>query len=357
MRKSSVSLFTIFPKISFGEAEYLLRNNSFNGKEINNDEVYNAVKKLTARVFPAYKESEEERWEDFYLPLKRNSKLISIPFKIVEYKKEFFAIFHLLGNLHITKGSRKVEKTYRNVFEETLKFTRLIKKTNGEILKKAVPYDFRTGKIKGRYILEKVFSQKEKRKIMNDYKEHASKKFKGEACSLNEYLHIAGICYRPVYGKKARLLNPLEMYKKWADGRDGKMLSIKDGDSKKAFADWHKRGMWVGSHPFEIVFSWHRHGIHLHPPSSHNNWKYSLRVTNYAYAKDFIKMVKAAIKNNVPFSAYNLEEVLDYLAGETYFTVNCYSDNSFFYTLSREYRKEYFKHIEWDEFKILKWRS
>jgi len=61
MRKSNVSLLTIFPKISFDEAEYLLRNDSFNGKEINNDEVYNAVKKLTARVFPAYKESEEER--------------------------------------------------------------------------------------------------------------------------------------------------------------------------------------------------------------------------------------------------------------------------------------------------------
>ncbi|MCD6228354.1 MAG: hypothetical protein J7K17_02620 [Candidatus Omnitrophica bacterium] len=55
-------------------------------------------------------------------------------------------------------------------------------------------------------------------------------------------------------------------------------------------------------------------------------------------------MVKALIKRRIPFVAYDLEKVLDYLRGETYFTVNTYSDNCFFYIPTFEYKKKYFKY-------------
>ena len=210
-------------------------------------------------------------------------------------------------------------------------FLRIIKKADGDIIKR------------------------EKTKILQDYQQHLKKNLKILKISLNDYLAVAALCYQAVYKKKAENLSPLQMYKKWADGRDGGMLSLKNWNSKRKFMDWHKNSKWVGSHPFEIVFSWHRHGIHLYPPSLYNSWRYSLRVTNYAYAENFIEMVKALIENKVSFIAQNLEEVLDYLTGETYFTVNEYSDNSFFYTPSQEYKKKFFKHIEWDELKILKW--
>ena len=65
-------------------------------------------------------------------------------------------------------------------------------------------------------------------------------------------------------------------------------------------------------------------------------------------------MVKALIKNKAPFIAQNLKEILDYLTGATYFTVNDYSDNYFFYAPCQEYKRKYFRHIKWDELKILK---
>jgi hypothetical protein len=68
-------------------------------------------------------------------------------------------------------------------------------------------------------------------------------------------------------------------------------------------------------------------------------------------------MVRILIKRKVPFIAYNLEEVLDYLRGETYFTVNTYADNSFSYIPCQEYKKNYFKYIEWDNPKILKMKK
>ncbi len=343
----------INPKINFYQLEYYLKD-SLDPRLIKNAQIYSLVKELTSRFYPSYKDKLEKRWEDFYLPLRRSGKEIALPFKIIKYKRDYFCYFFRLGSLRISKGKKDTEEIYKKIFQEALRFTRLIERKGAEILKKIVPYDLRTGKIKGKYIFDKVLSLREKEKIEKDYKAFLKKNIKLKGCSLNEYLEVASICYKAAYGKKVSGLNPLQMYKKFADGRDGGMLSIKNWASKKEFLDWYKNKRWIGSHPFEIVFSWHRHGVYLYPPSSYNDWRYGLRVVNYAYAEDFIKMVKALIKRRIPFVAYDLEKVLDYLRGETYFTVNTYSDNFFFYIPSVEHKKKYFKHIEWDELKILK---
>ena len=145
------------------------------------------------------------------------------------------------------------------------------------------------------------------------------------------------------------------MYKKWADGRHDGMLDIKNKDSKEEFSNWQKNHSH-GGHPFEIVFSWKQHGIHLYPPYNENPF-YGLRVTNYSYAEIFIKMLRALIKNKVPFGAEQINEILDYLTGETYFKVNEYDNLRFIYIPSKEYKDKYFKYIEWDEPNILKLKN
>lgn len=347
----------IKPRIKFYEAEYYLKDNSLNPRIIENLEVYNLVKELTNKAYFSSRDKYEKYWEGFYLPLKRTGKVISIPFNIVKYKKDFFCNFFQMGNLEVRKGNKEAEKIYKKIFQEAIRFTHLIRQTQGEIVEKTLPYDFRTGKIKGKYILDKLLPQEEKEKIIKDYNRLSKNNFNLKGCSLNEYFNITSICYKSVFGKKVAKLSPLEMYKRFADGRDGGMLSIKNWESRREFLNWYKDDKWSGSHPFEIIFSWHRHGIHLYPPSSYNSWRYSLRVTNYSYAEDYIKMVRILIKRKVPFIAYNLEEVLDYLRGETYFTVNTYSDNPFSYIPCQEYKKNYFKYIEWDNPKILKWEK
>jgi len=350
----NIKVYKIRPKINFYEAEYYLKNQSLNPRIIGNLEVYNLVKDLTNKVYVSSKDQYEKQWKDFYLPLKRSGREISIPFSVVKYKKDFFCYFFRLGSLHIKKGKKETEEVYKKIFQEALRFIQLTKKTKGDVVKRTVPYDFRTGKIKGKYILSKIIPQKEKVEISEDYNHHLKKDLKTEGCSLNEYLGIASLCYKVAFGKKAAELKPLEMYKKWADTRDGGMLAINNWDSRSAFLNWHRSEKWTGSYPFEIVFSWRRHGIYLYPPSSYNSWRYFLRVTNCAYVVDFIKMVNVLIKNKIPFITQNLEEILDCLAGESYFTVNDYSDNFFFYIPSQEYKRKYFKHIEWEKLKILR---
>ncbi|OQX18239.1 MAG: hypothetical protein BWK75_06795 [Candidatus Altiarchaeales archaeon A3] len=109
----------------------------------------------------------------------------------------------------------------------------------------------------------------------------------------------------------------------------------------------------MGSHPYDIVFSWHKHGIHLYYPYEHNP-NYFLRATNYAYAKDFIKMAENLINEWVAFVADDLEDVLNFLSREKYWTVNDYDELHFDYIPSKEYKDKYLKHIKWDELKIVK---
>ncbi len=343
------------PKLKYYEIEYLAGHTTLGEKEIKNTGAYSLVKKLTSKAIPTYKDKFDKKWLYFYLPIKRSGYLITIPFAIVEYKKEFFIGFSQLGNLHIKKGKRKIEKEYKTIFKETLRFTPLIKKTKNEILKKTIPYDLRTGKIKGKYLMKKLMPKKEKEKILVCYEEYLKKQIKACPISLDEYLEVAALCYQAAYRKKTKNLSPLKMYKRWADGRHAGMLDIKNKGSKEEFTHWQKHHLPIG-HPFEIVFSGHSHGIHLYPPYEENAY-FSLRVTNYAYARDFIRMVKALIKNKIPFQARALKEVIEYLSGETYFNVNDYDEHFFHYIPSKEYKDLYFRYIEWDKIEVPKWEK
>jgi len=353
--KNARNLLGFEPGLYFYEAEYYLKGDAFaSGKQFKNSKLYQLVKRLTGSAHPTQQDEFDKRWTYFYLPLRRSGKLISVPFGVVKYRG-FHAYFHLLGSISIAPGKEKTEKWYADAFKEALRFIPIIKKTQNKAVEKTLPYDFRTGKIKGKYVLGKTMPARESRQLLEEYEEHAKKQSKQEATSLDDYLDAAAICYRAAYGKQTKGLTPEQMYWKWADKRHGGMLDIKNRKSREEFADWYKHGGWAGAHPFEIVFSWHRHGIHLYPPSQ-DKPAYGLRVTNYAYAPDFVKMLKALIKNNVPVTAYDLKEVLEYLAGESYFAVNDYEEHYIRYFPSKEDKKQYFKHVEWDPIQVVKWK-
>ncbi|OGJ20651.1 hypothetical protein A3K73_05755 [Candidatus Pacearchaeota archaeon RBG_13_36_9] len=340
------------PKFSLNEAEYFFHGNSLNEKELKNTELYRLVKEITEKAHPSLKTRFDTQWEDFYLPLRRSGKIISIPLSILKYRGNFYANFLFLGNLKISRGKQAIEKEYLEMFRDTERFMAFY--AQEDFIKKTIPYDFRTGKIKGKYVLEKLMPAKEKARILESYRKHLEKNLETEKISLNDYLNTAAICYKSSF-KKARKMSPLEMYKKWADGRHSGMLEIKDSSSREEFSYWQKHHL-PGGHPFEIVFSWHEHGIHLYPPYEGEPF-YSLRVTNYSYAPVFIQMLKSLIKNKVPFRAEQLNEILDYLTGETYFTVNDYDKLRFTYSPSKEDKRRYFKHIAWDGIKIVKLNS
>lgn len=317
--------------------------------KIMDSRLYKAVTKLTKQAYPSEESKYDKRWLDFYLPLKRRGYFILAPLAIVQYDKRFFLnILH--SHVEVDNGKEKNE-FFWVLIEQALSFSRILKKDPG-IVEKALPYDIRTGRILGKYVREDLLPVNKKEEILKLYTDYLKKGGKSHGVSLNEYLKTAAICYKAFLGSKTNGMTAEQMYRKWADGRDCGMLKIKDRKSKEAFRHWLISESNCGGHPFEIVFSWHEHGIHLLPPSSQHPY-FILRVTNYMYAMPFLEMVKALIRDRIPFIAHKLESVLDYLSGESYFTVNTYGQHNIDYFPGE---RRLLKYTEWDKPNMLKWK-
>lgn len=81
--------------------------------------------------------------------LKREGKQICTPFGIMKYRGDFYCGSHF-GNLEIRRGKNKTEDFFEGIFDEMIRFFRLMNSTGSDIVKNTVPYDIRTGKVKGR---------------------------------------------------------------------------------------------------------------------------------------------------------------------------------------------------------------
>ena len=344
------SLYNFEPEYSFSQLQQNVPQRAGMQIRIQNSKLYEMLDKLTEKAYPTEESAYENRWNDFYLPFKRKGYFILIPLTVILYEKNFFlCILH--STIEVCKGKEKDDdKFYLGLIKQTLKFCQILRKDPGIVLK-AIPYDIRTGRVLGKYVLEDLFPCDKKQEILALYRNYIKRERKAHGVSLNDYLDTAAICYRAAFGGKTDDLSPEQMYRRWADGRDCGMLEIGNKKSKKAFSYWLDNKSHCGGHPFEIVFSWIEHGIHLYPPYPDRSY-FSLRVTNYMYAIPFLEMVKALIQNEILFRANDIEDVLNYLSGESYFTVNDYDKHYIFYSGDRKL----LRHIEWDEPRMVKWR-
>jgi hypothetical protein len=340
-------LYDFEPKYTFSR---LNRNLTGAKKQIKDSRLYKEVIALTRRAYPSQAHKHDKRWLDFYLPLKRRGYFILVPMGIVLNDKRFF-LYPYHSEIEVCEGGEKNE-FYRGLIEQTLEFSRIIKKDPG-IVTKAIPYDMRTGRILGKYVMEELLPAGKKKEILMLYREHMKRRKSLHSISLNDYLDTAAICYRAAFGDKTFGMTAEQMYLAWADGRACGMIEIKDKDSKQAFSRWLSSAWTCGGHPFEIVRGHSGLGIHLVPPSPYKS-HYVLKVSSNEYGWYYLDMARALIQNKITFEAFPLDRILDYLSGESYFTVNTYSEHY----ISYAYRdRKLFRHIEWDDPGMLKWKE
>jgi len=199
--------------------------------------------------------------------------------------------------------------------------------------------------------------KEEAERIEQGYEKIIGRSEKAERISLNDYLRVAGICYKSVFKKKTKGMSKIEMYKKWADGRDCGMLEIKDRESEEEFMDWLRTKAYCGGHPFEIIFSWTRHGVLLYPPGQ-ERLHFVIGFVNYAYAEHYTGMVKALIKHKIPFRAPDLRNALEFITGEKYLSVNEHGEDFMTTILYSHHPSErkLFKHMRWDDLRLVKFR-
>jgi len=351
------------PSFFFSKAYKHLR--IYGGVDLNNDALYEKVKELTALAEPYFHDRWDTTWKFFYLPMKRNGRMICSPFLInlhrgKSYTISFYGFTNGLGYHAVEKGNDVVPDYYFQMLDETLRFIPLIKEYGDPLIERIFPFDWRTGLIKRKYTNPgTLMSAEEAEKIKAAYQKHLDKKLKVTEISLNDYLNTAAICYHAAFESEIKRINkelpPKELIKYWADNRHGGMWFLEDPDSNEEYTGWLKSDEWNGAHPFEIVYST-PHGIYLYPPEADDFFR--LSVADPYYNGEFVKMATALMEHNIPFETRGLDEALKYLTGDNDMEVNTGSmrNPTFKYETSKLNRKLFLPHIRWDPVQSLKWK-
>ena len=346
--------------VQLSAARRLLELDSYSKRELKSSGLRSLVGELT-RGFEPVSRRESLAWPDLYMPLMRGKGQICVPFSVTDYsnaitrKNEFIMDFgQNLGGLVVMDGKEKVAPSYLRMFESAIEFNSRLP----DNLEAMVPYEFRTGTIPRKHTIgedEKV-SFMEKAEAESILKKYQGTEVRAAGqISLTEYLKTAALCYSAAYGEDA-MADPVAAYERRSDIRHGGMLEIRNHDSRKEFGKWLSGEEWRGSHPFEIVFSFHNHGILLCPPGLGGSESYVLMVMDPYMHGTYATMLRALWKEGIPVSTPEamLKEALDFLTGEAIFTVNYYSENQFNYYGTAFERKMYFEHIAWDSLKVLR---
>jgi len=349
--------------LTYGELARSLKSESQSDSvkpiTIKSTQLKTRVKELTEMAYPTQVNPLDKRWR-FYVPLRYHRKIAVIPMSIMEYNSSYYIYFpstESLKRLCVTEGNEQYPAVYDKVIASAAEFLPSLVDTKS--FEELVPYEFRTGKIKGKYILgkERLIKEEEAEKILNDYKEHIKHidelPMAGASISLNDYLRVVHIAYVAVY-EEVKEMSPIEAYVYLAGFWHGGVFDIKDPDSAEEFNKWLSNNP-AGPQLFEIT-GVHLDGISLFPPmlgSKHPSGEkyFVIFVESSAYYEMYLAMLKALMQEKVPVMAPQLEEVLEYLTGESYFLVNRHGSEGISY---RHVQPEYFKYIEWDQLEVVK---
>ena len=339
--------------ITYNDLENLLFSEKI---KIENSKVFDLASKLSSKAEPNYEFGKnDKRWIYFYFPVvgvdddlltpakeKSSSDDIAlIPFALIwqnfDYERYYVMIPYGSDGtrIEITKGNKSYDKIYENFLKESIDYTSKLKEKGLD--ENLVPYAFRTGKIKRKYVVNPEMKKEEAKKILQKYRNRN----KGEVypISLRDYLKTAGYCLRSVFGNDE--LSDKDLYKRYSDSRRGGMLDL-DMDDPNAFSRWLHSRRWVGDHPFEIISGGISEGIVLYPPEEMRK-RYILLSGEFLHDA-YIKCVEALIEKQIPFDAPDIEKTLEYLTGESYIDVNK-GYVSLIYTGDSSELKE---HIKWD---------
>jgi len=343
-------------------------------------DLYNKVENLTRKIYSKRQFKSDIRWEGLYVPVNSRGKEICIPLFIMKLKNNYFLHVDKVGSIIISTkefatrenlpnlGSAVIidsneTKEYRVTKNLVLSLDGFLPELNKpKAIEKRVPYEYRGGKIKRKYVVSHrdLMGELTKKQIFRSYRRHLRKVRSVDRISLNEYLHTAAIAYRALY-PEFRDKNSLEMYDSRADFRHGGMLDIKDANSKDEYTNWLVSSTWSGSHPFEIIAGYRTIGICLDPPRKNKylpqeeSGYYTLSAGGASYHKTLVDILSAFIKRKAPVRAAGLKEILNYLTGKTFLRIDeFWSDETVPYSTLKQRRL--LSKVVWDRLSFAKLR-
>lgn len=136
--------------------------------------------------------------------------------------------------------------------------------------------------------------------------------------TVNKYLWLSKIGYDANRLDGYETLSPLEMYKRYADGRDGGLLEI-EPDSPEAFDSWFEiPDKWVienPSHLWEAISGGSRTRMLFSVRKDEEGYYLTLSQNEYCCPQEAVRFYIALRKNNIPVYFYDAALIEKYLSG------------------------------------------
>ena len=114
-----------------------------------------------------------------------------------------------------------------------------------------------------------------------------------------------------LFKKKVKLVDKLtakELYLMHADGRDEGLRDI-DSNSPTAFSEWYECSRKGIGHPWEVCRGGNSTHISLYVRKNGNEYSLKLAGSSYGRSVETIKFFLALVRNNIPVSLYEGEEL------------------------------------------------
>lgn len=112
-------------------------------------------------------------------------------------------------------------------------------------------------------------------------------------------------------------LKPVDLYCKFADGRDFGLTKLIP-DSPQAFEEWFDKREWQFGHPWEVCRGGNSTHISLYVDKQANEWKLSLAGKSRGRIAETVRFAIALYSHNIPFKLWNATEILAMVSGADY---------------------------------------
>ncbi len=198
-------------------------------------------------------------------------------------------------------------------------------------LNENLPYKYRKGSIQTKDYWEiypaekiehyKIISQDECEELAYNIQSEGQLEARIKNMTVNTYLGFCKMGYIANNLKGSHEATEFELYKRYADDRDGGLLTI-DPDSSAAFDEWYalsheeKWKIENPSHMWEAIKGSSRTRVHLSVHRDDKGYFLSVHANEYCCPEYSVRLYNALIRENVPVTIYNGAVISRYLNGE-----------------------------------------
>ena len=194
-----------------------------------------------------------------------------------------------------------------------------------------LPYKYRRGTVETKKYWE-LYPQEKAEHLdiiskdeVSRFSEYLSRKTDGNErigkMTVNLYLALCKIGYIANKLKGTDVMSPLELYRHYADDRDGGLLTI-EPDSSDAFDDWFKLShdeKWKienPSHQWEVIQGSSRTRVHLSVLKDDRGYYLILSCNEFCCPEYAVRFYNALKEHDIPVKILNGKRIAQYLSGE-----------------------------------------